>query len=256
MNAKIILSLSVIAAVAVIGVGGTIAYFTDTEASTNNTFTAGTLDLQVAANGGSFASAPVALATVSNMQPGQENTTPYTLGFKNSGTIDGKVKISVDYTEADGAGDGDAGNEYSKANDSANNLTANQFAKLLIVTSATTDGARVEYWYARQIIAEKYAGVVSDAINNGAIVPAGGASPDSTFEGGANYAPTVYGMKQVSAFYLKNTMNGSAVPLVKDVLHSTGLTIKLSENAGNKAQFDGVNITLTATMSQLTDPVW
>jgi predicted ribosomally synthesized peptide with SipW-like signal peptide len=251
---KILLSLGTIALVAIVGIGGTVAYFTDTETSTGNTFTAGTLDLQVAANGGSFVSTPVTLATVSNMQPGQE-TTPYTLGFKNNGTIDGKVKISVDYTEADGAGDDSTGNEYSKANDPANNLTANQFAKLLIVTSATTDGARVEYWYARQIIAEKYTDA-PDAISKGAIVSVAGTSPDPTFNSGANYAPTVYGMKQVSAFYLKNTMNGSAVPLVQNALHSTGLTVKLSENADNKAQFDGVNITLTATMSQLTDPVW
>jgi predicted ribosomally synthesized peptide with SipW-like signal peptide len=47
MNTKILLSLSVIAAVAAIAIGGTVAYFSDTETSTGNTFTAGTLDLKV-----------------------------------------------------------------------------------------------------------------------------------------------------------------------------------------------------------------
>jgi predicted ribosomally synthesized peptide with SipW-like signal peptide len=47
MNKKIILSLSVIGAVAAIAVGGTIAYFSDTETSTGNTFTAGNLDLKI-----------------------------------------------------------------------------------------------------------------------------------------------------------------------------------------------------------------
>ncbi len=47
MNTKIILSLVVIFAVATIAVGGTVAYFSDTETSTGNTFTAGTLDLNV-----------------------------------------------------------------------------------------------------------------------------------------------------------------------------------------------------------------
>lgn len=47
MNKKILLSLSVIAAVATIAVGGTIAYFSDTETSTGNTFTAGTIDIAV-----------------------------------------------------------------------------------------------------------------------------------------------------------------------------------------------------------------
>ncbi len=44
---KIIVSLSVIAAVAAIVVGGTIAYFSDTETSTGNIFTAGTIDLKI-----------------------------------------------------------------------------------------------------------------------------------------------------------------------------------------------------------------
>ena len=47
MNKKLIISLATIAAVAAIAVGGTIAYFSDTETSTGNTFTAGTLDLLI-----------------------------------------------------------------------------------------------------------------------------------------------------------------------------------------------------------------
>lgn len=44
---KIIVSLSIIAVVAAIAIGATTAYFSDTETSTGNTFTAGALDLQV-----------------------------------------------------------------------------------------------------------------------------------------------------------------------------------------------------------------
>jgi len=47
MNKKILISLSVIAFVAAIVIGGTTAYFSDTETSTGNVFTAGTLDLKV-----------------------------------------------------------------------------------------------------------------------------------------------------------------------------------------------------------------
>jgi len=47
MNKKILISLSVIGAVAAIAVGGTIAYFSDTETSTGNTFTAGAIDLKI-----------------------------------------------------------------------------------------------------------------------------------------------------------------------------------------------------------------
>lgn len=44
---KILLSLSMIAAVAVVGVGATGAFFSDSETSTGNTFTAGAIDLGV-----------------------------------------------------------------------------------------------------------------------------------------------------------------------------------------------------------------
>jgi len=52
MNKKIILSLSVIGVVAAIAVGGTIAYFSDTETSVGNTFTAGTIDISLDPKGG------------------------------------------------------------------------------------------------------------------------------------------------------------------------------------------------------------
>jgi len=47
MSKKLILSLSIIGLVAAIVVGGTIAYFSDTETSTGNTFTAGAIDLTI-----------------------------------------------------------------------------------------------------------------------------------------------------------------------------------------------------------------
>jgi len=47
MKKRIIISLSVITAVAAIVIGGTIAYFSDTETSTGNVFAAGSIDLKV-----------------------------------------------------------------------------------------------------------------------------------------------------------------------------------------------------------------
>ncbi len=47
MNKKIVVSLAVIGVVAVIAIGATIAYFSDTETSANNMFVAGTIDLKV-----------------------------------------------------------------------------------------------------------------------------------------------------------------------------------------------------------------
>jgi predicted ribosomally synthesized peptide with SipW-like signal peptide len=62
MNTKILLSLSVIAAVAAIAIGGTVAYLTDTETSTGNTFTAATLDLSDGLSTKKF--------SLDNMKPG------------------------------------------------------------------------------------------------------------------------------------------------------------------------------------------
>ena len=47
MTKKILISLTVIGVVAAIAVGGTIAFFSDTETSTGNTFTAGAIDLKI-----------------------------------------------------------------------------------------------------------------------------------------------------------------------------------------------------------------
>jgi len=44
---KIIISLAVIGVVSAVVIGGTIAYFSDTETSTGNTFTAGTIDIAI-----------------------------------------------------------------------------------------------------------------------------------------------------------------------------------------------------------------
>ena len=47
MSKKILISLSVIGVAAAIAIGGTVAYFSDTETSTGNTFTAGSIDLKI-----------------------------------------------------------------------------------------------------------------------------------------------------------------------------------------------------------------
>jgi predicted ribosomally synthesized peptide with SipW-like signal peptide len=89
MNTKILLSLSVIAAVAAIAIGGTVAYFSDTETSTGNTFSAGTLNLQVGD------SDPTSVKiTLSGMKPGDTGNAATWL-VKNTGSIAGKLTIAV-----------------------------------------------------------------------------------------------------------------------------------------------------------------
>ena len=62
MNKKIVVSLSVVVVVAAIAVGATTAFFSDTETSTGNTFTAGAIDLQIDSTA-SYNGEPVVAAT-------------------------------------------------------------------------------------------------------------------------------------------------------------------------------------------------
>lgn len=86
MNTKIILSLVVIGVVSVIAVGGTVAYFSDTETSTGNTFTAGTLDLNL-----DGANINVVKFTVANAVPGASGSGTYILN--NVGTTNGYIDL-------------------------------------------------------------------------------------------------------------------------------------------------------------------
>ena len=85
---KILLSLSIIVAVAAIVVGGTMAYFSDTETSAGNTFTSGTMNLGLSKQAdGSYGDSVGGTWNIGNMAPGGD---PYvsTLYMKNTGSID------------------------------------------------------------------------------------------------------------------------------------------------------------------------
>lgn len=83
---RILKSLLVITAVATIATGATSAYFSDTETSNGNTFTSGTLDLNV--DGGNT---NVVKFNVANMKPGAQPRGSYTIA--NVGSINGYLDI-------------------------------------------------------------------------------------------------------------------------------------------------------------------
>ena len=86
---KIIISLSIIAIVAVVSIGITTAYFTDTETSEDNTMAAGTMDLNI--DGGNVA---VKTMNLSDKAPG--DTGIATAILKNVGSLGGKLDIKVE----------------------------------------------------------------------------------------------------------------------------------------------------------------
>jgi len=93
---KILISLMTIALVAVMAVGGAFAFFYDTEASTGNTFTAGTLVLSVAGSEGGSAG----WITPNNWAPGETETGHVDL--PHAGTIDAAMRLQIDSIEVTG----------------------------------------------------------------------------------------------------------------------------------------------------------
>ena len=98
MNAKgVLVSVMCIALVAMLAGAGTLAYFSDTETSTGNTFTAGTMDLKVRDDGG-WSDGLTATWRISNMIPGVSEDQAW-ISLKNYGSIDADhVEISISNT--------------------------------------------------------------------------------------------------------------------------------------------------------------
>lgn len=78
---RLLLSSIILGITSVLAIGATTAYFSDTEISSGNTFTAGTLDLKVNDLDG-----PVVTMNFSNMKPG-DSTGYRVYCLKNTGTI-------------------------------------------------------------------------------------------------------------------------------------------------------------------------
>jgi len=87
---NIIKSLAIIAAVAAVVVGGSIAYFSDKETSTGNTFTAGTIDISV---DGHNPWSETAAYTLEDMKPGYVDYTNFVI--KNEGTNPANITKSI-----------------------------------------------------------------------------------------------------------------------------------------------------------------
>jgi len=87
--AKILVSLMTIALVGALIGGGIYAAFSDTEATTNNTFTAGTLNLQVGDNDPTTES-----VSVSNIKP-TDTGNAATWAVNNTGSISGNLSVAL-----------------------------------------------------------------------------------------------------------------------------------------------------------------
>ena len=115
---KILLSLAIIGVAAAVVVGATSAYFSDTETSSGNTFTAGTIDLTLGGTGATGVS-------FTNMAPGDIESADITV--TNDGSLAGWLGARSSYVEESPVG-------------VAPNMTEDEMAKMLIITVFTADG--------------------------------------------------------------------------------------------------------------------
>jgi predicted ribosomally synthesized peptide with SipW-like signal peptide len=99
MDRKVLAAFLIVGLVATIAGAGIYAYFSDTEASTGNTLTAGTLDLKVShSSAGPWSDGVSGTWTLSNMKPGDETPTA-SVFFKNFGSIaSSTLEITCSYT--------------------------------------------------------------------------------------------------------------------------------------------------------------
>jgi predicted ribosomally synthesized peptide with SipW-like signal peptide len=91
LNKKMLLSVLIVGVVASVAGAGTWAAFSDTETSTGNTFTAGTLDLQLT---GKQVPATTSF-TVSNVVPSANSVSLGTLKLINGGNINGNLVAKI-----------------------------------------------------------------------------------------------------------------------------------------------------------------
>jgi len=113
MNKKIILSLSVIGIVAAIAVGGTYAYFSDTETSTGNTFTAGSINLNDGLSVTKF--------TLADLKPGDMGQGKYAISA-TSNNYWACMKSTIDTTPENGVLEAETGDATTEVGELQNYL--------------------------------------------------------------------------------------------------------------------------------------
>lgn len=150
MNSRILMSVLAIGVALMMGAAGGLAYFHDTESSTNNSFQAGTLDLTPDTIGTIAACSPAA--------PGDSSSTTVTL--KNEGSLSADhLEINVTYSEVD----------RSDSTDYTTDKTATETAKAIKVTTLSYGGNSLLYTGSDTADSDDSGDKVDDVNGNGII---------------------------------------------------------------------------------------
>ena len=223
MNAKgALISVMCIALVAMIAGVGTLAYFSDTEISTGNTFTAGTMDLKIMDSDDGWGDGVTATWTLSDMKPG-DSVSGWVM-LDAVGTIPANhVEITCDYSVTEESP------QTESDTDPNTDQHPDEMAKKLIIDQAwyqadgyninlltgtnTLTGEQHDYWK------------IEDVDGDG--------------------KQTLYDLKY------GNGGNGvDNLPPPDTFQYSFAMNIKFDENAGNDFQGDTFNLTVIFTLNQ------
>jgi predicted ribosomally synthesized peptide with SipW-like signal peptide len=222
-------------------IGGAFAYFTDTQTSSGNTFTAGSTYLLMS-NGGTYAHQPdnsLKIGSGTNLSPGGPAIGTFNVGFENGGNISGIVtaNVSIDQSIVAGSFPPFTPPGYSGP------VGANTFATKLVVATAFTDGSGTvnvaPYW--AQQIADGLGSWVT-AVNDGYVV----ADPSSTLNG---YLPTIYGLSSITLHFWDGYATKVDLALAPGGIHWVNGTLKLASTADNNYENMGINITIVGTLT-------
>ena len=231
---RMLIALMMLTLVAGLVTGGVMAAWSDTETSTGNTFQAGNLDLALSSGSGYNNEWSGPIATVSNLAPGQE-VGPFCMYFQNQGSIAGIVTVDMSYVEAD----------YTPQTGEFANIDVgpNTFAKALIVTWANVDGGptNVAPYWAQQVIDDAYGGNAGTAATAKAVVA-----------DAASHLPTMYGLSQITLHFWESYSTQIDEVFNPGDSRYDCFKLKLDGSVGNDYMFDGIDITITAILTQIT----
>ncbi len=231
---------AVMAIVAAVGLmGGAFAYFSDTEESTGNNFTAGYLDMEMSKGAGWQNPYSGALATAADLAPGEE-IGPFGMYLRNIGNISGKVRVQFSYTDYD-VPLADRNGEFANYV----NVTGEDFAKAMIVKTAKLDSDpdnKSPYWVSTIMGTGLYANFAAADVA-GAI-----------YYDGSQYLPTIYGLSLNNVELYFTPAYPTEEEWVQNEQHYEEWTFMLDPGATNDYMFDGINITLLAEMIQYDAP--
>ena len=208
---KILTAIFVVGLVATIAGAGIYAYFSDTETSTSNIFTAGTLDLKVSDWNEGFGDGVTATWIMSDMVPGVTTVGPYSVVLQNGGSLAADhVEISFSHSIDE------ATNPVESDTNPAS--TPGEMARWIEITSMTYNGTNFLTTY-------------TDANGNGFFDLEDVTLPPYTNEGGPldNLPPPIGA--GIRAFTLGLKFNAGATNDIQGDILTTTITFTLNQHS-------------------------